>query len=233
MLERQSEAATLNLYKLSTYFNILSKSDKVTSFQFIQQWQAWLNTPGVGGSQNDTDFLHIAVDVLFQSIATLGVDESLLSTRFNKCISTEHRCVVNQILNAMAETDLHRITTSHLKNSTMKENVSRKLCNSCSAEECCQKMRSASPSVSSDVQTRSACCAENGDLQRISCGFFGTMLLLSWPYELEDGTNGWRIKKYVGDVMKETCQPLQFEVMRLRTQLESVFGIEPSLKKTR
>ena len=224
VLERRSETATLNLYRLSSYFNITSVSSRLstTSLNFVQEWSAWLGMGTPSDSRNQIEFANQAVEMILSAVSKLEDNESLLSTRVTKCISSEHRCIIKQILSATAATELYDITTEHLEKSCVKDRLSRKLCQCCSAEGCCV----ATNTEGGNVKGRPSCCEENTDvLQQLSCGYFVTVLLFSWPYKKLEGTNGLRMNEYVEKVMQDSNSMLRAETTRLKQQLEIVLGL--------
>ena len=58
----------------------------------------------------------------------------------------------------------------------------------------------------------------------MSCSVFITVLLLSWPYGTEPGTNAGRLRQYIDNIARDGCTSLQGEVTRLRQQLIVVLG---------
>ncbi|KAK3096437.1 hypothetical protein FSP39_000108, partial [Pinctada imbricata] len=205
IMSRYEGSSMLTLFRISSSFSVTypgAYTDDVSDF--VTKWQSWL-AEECSDDIDEKRLIHTAVSRLLQFSTTITSCESVLTTQVDfQCLSENHACECNGLLDALDSTDVFKEIKSKIeeeRNTSVLDRIGH------TAKEL---------SISSAKRQKS-CLVE-----RISAAHFVSTLLLCWPYNInpciKESRCAYKLDKMMANILSDCKKVLFYEIQILRRQ---------------
>ena len=246
---RKSEEMPLLVFRLSTTFRVTIATHDVSRSNmaiFLKSWRIFLNEDKRCANKlaSLVEVITSALKALNEALSSLLEGESIFTTQFNTCcmsiLHSEHVDGAKQLLAALEVSDVYKVAhkwvedfmITNQSNPVKSQPETAKNTIPCSQAQCC-RLKRVGKSYSDPEEGNEKKSEENEHTKVDKCGskeehfvtdsHYITMLLFSWPYEMELGSPYTKcLANYIDESLQKCDDVLVNEARQLRQQIQSL-----------